>query len=220
MLMDWSLGVHPSAPDCKLYDSCYVGKILLHWNSSGMQQRLGTSAVWLRLLDGWNLALSSKMYSTCSFDKQLAWYYLRPCGISAGLAGIQVLMSVCLTICLINGSPDFTCLAEKMCIATEGMESKWVKWNIHWRMLIDDFIMWEQKWPEKARVMMYCLTIHWSGMWIQTAAFISPHLYARECSCEWAQFGVSAGAGRLMSPDMMYALSSCSLSITRHPQHG
>lgn len=82
-------------------------------------------------------------------------------------------MSVCLTVCLINGSPDFTFLAEEMCIATEGMKSKGVKWNIHWRMLIDDFIMWEHKWPEKAVVMMYCLTIHWSGTWIQTAAFIS-----------------------------------------------
>lgn len=81
---------------------------------------------------------------------------------------------------VMNGSPDLTCLAEKMCIATEGMESKGVKWNIHRRMLIDDFIMWEQKWPEEAGVMMYCLTIHWSGAWIQTAAFISPHLYARE----------------------------------------
>lgn len=88
-------------------------------------------------------------------------------------------MSLCLTTCLINGSLDFTCLAEEMCVATEGMESKGVKWNIHWRMLIDDFIMWEQKWPEKAGVMMYCLTIHWSGTWIQTASFISPHLCGR-----------------------------------------
>lgn len=140
--------------------------------------------------------------------------------ISAGLAGIQALMSVCLTMCLINCPPDPTCLAEEMCIAAEGMESKRVKWNIHRRMLIDDFIMWEQMWPEKARVMMYCLTIYRNGAWIQTAAFISPHLYACKCSCEWAQFGVSAGARRLMSPDMMYVLSSCSLAITRRPQHG
>lgn len=179
-----------------------------------MQQRLSTKVT------GWNQVLSSKVYSTSSFDKQLAWYYLRGCSSSAGLAGTQMLTSVCLTMCLMNGHSDSTCPAEKMCIATEGMKSKGVKWNIHWRMLIDDFIMWEQKWPEKARVMMYCLTIYGSGMWIQTAAFISPHLYACECACEWAQFGVSAGTGRLMSPDMMYALSSCSLSITRHPQHG
>lgn len=140
--------------------------------------------------------------------------------ISAGLADLQVLMSVCPTMALMNGSPDFSCLVEEMCSATAGTESKGVKWNIQWRMLIDDFIMWEQKWPEKDGVMMYCLTIHWSGMWIQTAAFISPHRYAWECLCEWAQVGVLAGTGRLMSPDMMYALSSCSLSITRHPQHG
>lgn len=62
-------------------------------------------------------------------------------------------------MCLINGPPDFTCLPEEMCIAAVGMESKGVKWNIHRRKLIDDFIMWEQMWPEKARVMMYCLTI-------------------------------------------------------------
>lgn len=86
--------------------------------------------------------------------------------------------------------------------------------------LIDGFIVREQMWPEKARVMMYCLTIYGSSMWIQTAAFISPHLYARECSSEWAQFGVLAGTRRLMSPDMMYVLSSRSLSIIGHPQHG
>lgn len=105
----------------------------------------------------------------------------------------------------------------KMCAASEGMESKEVKWNIHRRMLIDGFIMWEQKWPEKATVMMYCLTIDGSGMWIQTAAFISPHLCARVSEHSLVS---GAGAGRLMSPDMMYALSSCSLSITGRPRRG
>lgn len=56
-------------------------------------------------------------------------------------------------------------------------------------MLIDDFITIEPKWPEKAGVMMYCLTIHWSSMRIQTAAFIPPHLYACERACERAQLG-------------------------------
>lgn len=120
-------------------------------------------------------------YSACFFDRRLAWYYLCILCISAGSAGICMLMSVCLTMVLIYWSPDFTCLAETMCTATERMQLKGVKWNIQWRMLIDDFIMWEQKWPEKARVMMYCLMIHWSSIWIQTTAFISPHLYACEC---------------------------------------
>lgn len=136
------------------------------------------------------------------------------------LAGALALMVVCLTMCLTNGPADSTCLAEKMCIAAEGMKSNEVKWNIHRRGLIDGFIVREQMWPEKARVMMYCLTIYGSSMWIQTAAFISPHLYTRECSSEWAQFGVLAGTRRLMSPDMMYVLSSRSRSIIGHPQHG
>lgn len=130
------------------------------------------------------------------------------------------LASVRLTIVLMNRSPHMTCLAEKMSTATRGTESKGVKWNIQWRMLIDDFIMWEQKWPEKAGVMMYCLTIHWSSMWIQTAALVSPHLHACGCLCERAQSGVLTGTGRLMSPCVMYAPFSCSLSITRHPRHG
>lgn len=149
-----------------------------------------------------------------------AWHSQLQSGLSVELAGTPALMSVCLTMCLTNGPTDSTCLAEKMCIAAEGMKSNEVKWNIHRWRLIDGFIVREQMWPEKARVMMYCLTIYGSSMWIQTAAFISPHLYARECSSEWAQFGVSAATRRLMSPDMMYVLSSRSLSIIGHPQHG
>lgn len=69
--------------------------------------------------------------------------------------------------------------------------------------------------------MMYCLTIHWSGIreYKRLPSFLLISMAADARVSEHSLVS-RARTGRLMSPDMMDALSSCSLSITRHPQQG
>lgn len=148
MVMDCSLGIHLSAPCCRESHSCNV-KNASSCSSERLEacnrlSRSGTEGLkWKWLQSGAFKEVSSESL----FDGEHPDYHLHPCSIWAGLAAIQVFESVCGTTCLINGSADFTCVVKKMCIAAEGMESKGVKWNIHRRMLIDGFIMWEQMWP-------------------------------------------------------------------------
>lgn len=223
MVMDCSLGIHLSAPCCKTSRSCNVGKNASSRSSETLEEckrfsMRGTEGLKLRWLKSgafkwgvqWILVWWRAPRSSPAPVQHLGWI---SCHTSIGVGRSKYMSDKWYCRFHMPGEGDVHCsrgnAIERSKMKHSSKDAD--RWLYHVRADVaiegqgDDVLFND---------------IYGSSAWIQTAAFISPHLYACRCSCEGAQFGVSAGTVRLMSPDMMYVLSACSLSITGHPQHG